>query len=184
MFALISNSQQTRTKVLSAVQGVTSTAVPSLACEMKVFRRFAYVYGVPSWFYGEITEIASSRFFSRIPPGAMLQRPFRYRRSFMYSAVSDISYIVESGASWEVESGSVAKLWASNIGLCIAQFDSTYLKTRATTNVCLHVSTYCYETQHNQKLHIHSIIQGIGIRFTIVRSNNWKQTLPQHHHMY
>ena len=29
---------------------------------------------------------------SRTPLGAMLRRPFRYRRSFMYAAVSDISY--------------------------------------------------------------------------------------------
>ena len=29
-------------------------------------------------------------------PAAMLRRPFRYRRSFMYAAVSDISYIAES----------------------------------------------------------------------------------------
>ena len=65
---------------------------------------------------------------SRPPPGAMLRRPFRYRRSFMYSTVSGMSYIAESGASWEVESGSVAKLWVSKSGLGIAQFDSTYLK--------------------------------------------------------
>ena len=53
----------------------------------------------------------SRRLFARIPPGAMLRRPFRYRHSFMYAAVSDISYIAESIASWEKESGSVAKLW-------------------------------------------------------------------------
>ena len=46
--------------------------------------------------------------YSRTPPGAMLRRPFRYRRSFMYAAVSDISYIAESFA-WEKESGSVAR---------------------------------------------------------------------------
>ena len=57
---------------------------------------------------------------SRTPPGAMLQRPFRYRRSFMYAAVSDINYIAGSDASWEKKSGSVAKLWASSIrfGYC------------------------------------------------------------------
>ena len=47
---------------------------------------------------------------SRTPPGAMLRRPFCYLHSFMYAAVSDISYIAESIASWEKESGSVAKL--------------------------------------------------------------------------
>ena len=57
---------------------------------------------------------------SRTPPGTMLRWPFRYRRSFMYVAVRVISYIVESIASWEKESDSVAKLWASNIrfGYC------------------------------------------------------------------
>ena len=47
---------------------------------------------------------------SRFPPGAMLRRPFRYRCSFMYEAVSVISYIAESVATWQKESGSVAKL--------------------------------------------------------------------------
>ena len=32
-------------------------------------------------------------------PRAMLPRPFRYHRSFMYAAVTDISYIAESVAS-------------------------------------------------------------------------------------
>ena len=57
---------------------------------------------------------------SDIPPEAMPQRPFHYRRSFMYAAIRVISYIAESDASSEKESGSVAKLWASNIrfGYC------------------------------------------------------------------
>ena len=38
----------------------------------------------------------------------------------MYAAVSVINYIAESDAPWEKESGSVAKLWVSNIrfGYC------------------------------------------------------------------
>ena len=50
----------------------------------------------------------------------MLRRPFHYCRSFMYAAVRVISYIVESVASWQKESGSVQKLWATNIwfGYC------------------------------------------------------------------
>ena len=40
----------------------------------------------------------------------MLRRPFRYRRSFMYAGVSDISYKAERVASLEKESGSVVKL--------------------------------------------------------------------------
>ena len=51
----------------------------------------------------------------------MLRRPFRYGRSFMYSSVSDISYISEIIASWEKESGSVAKLCLPVSGLAIAQ---------------------------------------------------------------
>ena len=38
------------------------------------------------------------------------------------------------------------------------------VKTRAATNVCLHVPTFCYETQHNQRLYTPS---GIGIPFTM-----------------
>ena len=82
--------------------------------------------GVSSWVYGEITElrrnygIRKADSCSRTPPGAMLRWPFRYHCSFMYAAVSDISYIAESVASWEKESDLVAKLWASNIrfGYC------------------------------------------------------------------
>ena len=98
-------------------------------------------YGAPSWFYGEITEFANS--------GAMRRRTFRYRRSFMYAAVRVINYIAESVASWEKESGSVAKLWASNIRF--GNIDSN-VKTRVPTNVCLHVPTFCYKTQHKQRL--------------------------------
>ena len=54
-------------------------------------------YGAPSLFYGEITEFAKQT-CSRTPPGAMLQGPFRYRRSFVYAAVRVINYIAESVA--------------------------------------------------------------------------------------
>ena len=66
---------------------------------------------------------------SRTPPGAMLRQPFRYRRSFMYAAVRAISYIAESVPSWEKESGSVAKLWGSNIrfGYCEIFFPAAYI---------------------------------------------------------
>ena len=47
---------------------------------------------------------------SRTPPGAMLRRHFRCRRSFVHAAVSDINYIAERDTSWEKKSGSVAKL--------------------------------------------------------------------------
>ena len=30
------------------------------------------------------------------------------------------------------------------------------VKTRATTNVCLHVPTFCYQAQHNQRLYTSS----------------------------
>ena len=80
-------------------------------------------YGAPSWFYHSRASMVLQRNYgireadgcSRTPTGAMLRRPFCYRLSFMYAAVSDISYIAENVASWEKESGSVAKLWASDI---------------------------------------------------------------------
>ena len=78
---------------------------------MKVFRRFVYAKLLSAIFvlrrnYG----ICEADGCSRTPPGAMLRRPFRYRRSFVYAAVRVINYIAESVASWEKENGSVAKL--------------------------------------------------------------------------
>ena len=44
----------------------------------------------------------------------------------MYAAVSDINYIAESDASWEKESGSVAKLWNSKYPVWLLRnIDST-----------------------------------------------------------
>ena len=66
-------------------------------------------YGAPSLFYGEITKFAKRTVVRETSWGNAV-RPFRYRHSFMYAVVSDKSYIAESVASWEKESGSVAKL--------------------------------------------------------------------------
>ena len=75
---------------------------------------------------------------SRTPPEAMLRRPFRYRRSFMYAAVSTISYIEESVASWELEGDSVAKQWAFNIrlGYC-AIFVASHQRLTFCCGACL-----------------------------------------------
>ena len=86
-------------------------------------------YGATCWFY-ENYGIREANGCSRTPPGAMLRRPFRCRRSFMYSAVSDINYIAESDASWEKKSGSVAKLWGPISSWLLRNFDSN-VKTRA-----------------------------------------------------
>ena len=82
----------------------------------------------------------------------MLRRPFRYRRSFMYAAVSEISYIAEGDASWGEENGSVAKLWASNIRFGYCAILTVRERAQQQMSV-LHVSTYCYEIQNNQKLY-------------------------------
>ena len=54
--------------------------------------------------------------------------------SFMYVTVRVISYIAENDTSWEKESGSVAKLWASNIrfGYCTILTVTVKLWTLAT----------------------------------------------------
>ena len=61
----------------------------------------------------------------------------------MYADVSDISYIAESVASWEKESDSVAKLWASNIRsyekrrlvfLCVCEIPDTLLCVKRQLN--------------------------------------------------
>ena len=88
---------------------------------MKVFRHFAnaLLWGAILVLQGNY-GIREADGCSLTPPGAMLRRSLHYRRSFMYAAVRVISYIAESVASWEKESGSVVKLWASNIwfGYC------------------------------------------------------------------
>ena len=59
-----------------------------------------YLNYATSMVYGEIIYgIHEADGSVQIPPGAMLPRPFCYRRSFVYAAVSDISYIAESLAS-------------------------------------------------------------------------------------
>ena len=58
----------------------------------------------------------------------------------MYATVSVINYIAESDASWEKKSGSVAKLWASNIrfGYCAIL---TVRKNTLNNNVCMSLLT-------------------------------------------
>ena len=69
----------------------------------------------------------------------MLQWPFRYCRSFMYAAVSYISYIAECYASWEKESSSVAILWASkSLVWLLCTINSNFKK--AHNNKCLFAS--------------------------------------------
>ena len=77
------------------------------------FQRFAYIYSLGrhlGFTYVEITEFEADGYAQTT--GAMLQRPFCYRRSFMYTAVSDISYIAES-----VVLGEGKRLGGVNMGL-------------------------------------------------------------------
>ena len=64
-------------------------------------------YGAPSWFYGEFTEFTKQTVVRELLLGQCCDSLF-------------ISYIAESVASWEKESGSLAKLWVSNVrfGYC------------------------------------------------------------------
>ena len=82
----------------------------------------------------------------------------------MYAAVSDISYIAESFASWEKESGSVAKLCASNIrfGYC------AILIIKARNNAqCLFACPSFLLRDSAYSEAIHFIRPGIGIQFTM-----------------
>ena len=72
-------------------------------------------YGAPSWFYRENTESAKHTVVRELLLEQCCDGLFAII-SFMYVDVSVTSYIAESVASWEKESGSVAKLRASNIG--------------------------------------------------------------------
>ena len=56
--------------------------------------------------------------------------------------------------------GEGKRLCGETVGLqypvwLLRNIDSN-VKTRVTTNVCLHVPTLCYKTQHNQRLHTSS----------------------------
>ena len=66
------------------------------------------------WFYGEITEFAKQTVVRKLLLGQCCDGLLAIV-AVSCTAVSDLSYIVESVASWEKESGSVAKLRASNV---------------------------------------------------------------------
>ena len=67
-------------------------------------------YGAPSWFYGEITEFGKQTVVREL----LLCRHFRYRCSFMYAAVSFISYIY-SGKRCNLAEGK--RLGGETVGL-------------------------------------------------------------------
>ena len=125
---------------------------------MKLFRRFAYAE-----LRGAILSlrrnygICEADGCSRTPPGAMLRRPFRYRRSLMYIC-GRTCYKLYSGKRCIL--GERKRLGGETVGLhypvwLLRNIDSD-VKTRVTTNVCLLVPTFCYETQHNQSLYTSS----------------------------
>ena len=91
-------------------------------------------------FTEKLRNLQSKRFFARTP-GAMLRRPFRDRRSFIFAVVSDISYIAESVASWEKQSGLEAML----VAICAIL---TVRKKRAQQQMYVSVSLL-----NNQKLY-------------------------------
>ena len=65
----------------------------------------------------------------------MLRWPFRYRRSYMYAAVSDISYIAESVTSWRVAEGK--RLGGESVGLqyLVSSLCMTVLATHSFTQL-------------------------------------------------
>ena len=87
-------------------------------------------YGAPSWFYGEITEFAKQTDV----------------RQLLLGQCRDACILGEGKRLGGEIVGPQYPVWL------LRNIDSK-LKSRATTNVCLHVPTFCYETQHNQRLY-------------------------------
>ena len=150
------NLQRTRTKLLSAVQGVTLMGISIVSLRNEDFLMFCLCLttGCHLGLTEKLQNSRSRRLFATSSWG----------NAVMAFSPSSQCYIC--GCEWyKLYSGvlhpgrSKATRWRNCgppiSGLAIAQF-LQYVKTHATTNVCLHVSTYCYETQHNQKLYTSS----------------------------
>ena len=103
------------TRLLSTVQRVTLTGISIVSLRNEGFPMISLCLTMECHF-GFTEKLQNSR--SR----QLFANSFRGNAasSFVYAAVSDISYIVKGIASWEKESCSVVKLWASNIrvGYC------------------------------------------------------------------
>ena len=102
-------------KLLSTDQRVTLTGISIVSLRNEGFPMFCLCLttGRHLGFTEKLWNLRSRRLFANSSQGNAAS-------SFMYAAVSDISYIVESVASWEKESSLVVKLWAYNIrfGYC------------------------------------------------------------------
>ena len=131
--------------------GGTSTGISIVSLRNEGFPMFC-LCTTPSWFYGEITECAKQRLFANSSWG---NAATAFSLSSQFHVCGCECYKLYSGKRCILGEGK--RLGGETVGLqypvwLLRNIDSN-VKTRATTNVCLHVSTYCYETQHNQKLY-------------------------------
>ena len=101
--------------------GVTSTGISIVSLRNEGFLTFCLCLttGRHLGFTEKLQNLQSRRLFANSSWGNA-ETAFHYCHSFRYAAVRVLSYIAESVAFWEKESGWVAKLWAFNIrfGYC------------------------------------------------------------------
>ena len=147
------NSQRTRTKLLSAVRGVTSTGISIVSLRNEGFPTFCLCLttGRHLGFTEQLRNLRSRRMFANSPWG---NAATAFTLSPQFRACSRTCYKLYSGKRCILGEGK--RLGGKTVALqypvwLLRNIDSNVKKTRATTNVCLHFPNFCYETQHNQR---------------------------------
>ena len=147
------NSQWTRTKLLSAVRGVISTWVSIVSLRNEGFPTFCLCLtkGCHLGFTEKLRNLWSRRMFANSSWG---NAATAFSLSSQFRVCVSTCYKLYSGKRCIL--GERKRLGGETVSLQypVSLLRNIYInvKTRATTNVCLHVSIFCYETQHNQRL--------------------------------
>ena len=157
MFVLISKSDRrmrTRTKLLSAVRGVTSTGISFVSLRNEGFPTFCLCLttGRHLGFTEKLRNSPNRRMFAN---SSWVNAATAFSLSSQFYVCGCECYKLYSGK--RCIQGEGKRLDGEIVGLqypvwLLRNIDSN-IKTRVTTNVCLHVPTFCYETQHNQRLY-------------------------------
>ena len=109
-------------KLLSAVRGVTSTGISIVSLRNEGFPTFCLCLTTGRYlgFTEKLRNSPSIRIFANSSWGNAATAFSLSSQFYVCGRTCHKLYIAESVASWEKESGSVVKLWASNIrfGYC------------------------------------------------------------------
>ena len=146
-----------RTKLLSAVRGVTSTGISIVSLRNEGFPTFCLCLttGRHLGFTEKLQNLPSRRMFTNSSWG---NATTAFSLSLQFYVCGRTCYKLYSGKRCILGEGK--RLGGETVGLqylvwLLCNIDSS-VKTRATTTVCLHVPTFCYQAQHNQRLYTSS----------------------------